>query len=182
MGTYIFITFVPRVLISRYPPPWNHDRHRGGILKGLLLKPPALHGSGARSTTGIWKVKIQSQKSLACEWWLLWILFKIHKKTNFCFFQSEFPFVFWILEKPHFLWVKVLHFKTIYICLYNIEAKYIIKPVFQSSTIDISLLTLVYCKAVNDTINSTLRLIFMLCFCYLLPPPLPPRSRTARHG
>lgn len=124
MGTYIFITFVPRVLISRYPPPWNHDRHRGGILKGLLLKPPALHGSGARSTTGIWKVKIQSQKSLACEWWLLWILFKIHKKTNFCFFQSEFPFVFWILEKPHFLWVKVLHFKTIYICLYNIEAKY----------------------------------------------------------
>lgn len=68
MGTYIFITFIPRVFIPRYPPPWNHDGHRGGILKGLLLEPPALHGSGARSTTGIWKVKIPSQKSLACEW------------------------------------------------------------------------------------------------------------------
>lgn len=108
-------------------------------------------------------------------------LFKIHKKTNFCLFQSEFSFVFWILEKPHFLWEMVLNFKIIHICLCNIRAKYYLTCI-QSSTKDISWLTLVYCKAVNDTKNSTLRLIFMLCFCYLLPPPLPPKSRTARHG
>lgn len=116
--------FRPQSPYSLIPPTWEPwwapRRNTDGASSGTA------HSSWEWCLIYDCYLKGQNTESEIVNLWMVRDFFDFCSKfikTNFCLFQSEFPFVFWILEKSHFLWEKVLNFKIIHICLYDIKVK-----------------------------------------------------------